>query len=65
MGKLRRGHKQNSGINGEYGKHVGKGEKKRTSGKRRAKIKKETDERLNTETDDQYYEDIYYSDFDA
>jgi hypothetical protein len=59
MGKIRPGNKQNSIINGEYAKHVRKrtGEKRITSGKRRARLKKDTDERLDTDTSDQYCED--------
>ena len=58
MGKIRPGNKQNSAINGEWAKHVRKatGDKKITSGKRRARLKKDTGEQL--KEDDSKYEDI-------
>jgi hypothetical protein len=59
MGKIRPGNKQNSAINGEYAKHVRKrtGIKQITSGKRRAHLKRDTDQRLDKDTRDQYQED--------
>jgi len=51
VGKIRPGNKKNAGLNGEWGAHVGKGEKKNTSGIRRAKVKKEIKEHLDKKDD--------------
>ena len=56
MGKIRPGNKQNAGINGEWGAHVGKDDKKITSGLRRAKLKKNTDDEMKDSKPD--YEDV-------
>jgi len=56
MGKIRPGNKQNAGLNGEWGAHVDSGDKKVTSGKRRAKskivIKEKLDDSVKEEEDD-------------
>jgi len=56
MSKVRKGNKQNAGLNGEWGAHVDSGEKKVTSGKRRAKnkivIKEKLDDSIKEEEDD-------------
>lgn len=53
MGKIRPGNKQNSAINGEWATHVRKrtGDKRITSGKRRAILKKDTEERIEENND--------------
>ena len=52
MSKIRKGNKQNAGINGEWGKHVRRGEKRITSGRRRAIIKKDNDAHLKDKQQD-------------
>lgn len=57
MGKVRPGNKKNSGLNGEWAKHVRKDGKKSTAGLRRTENKKTIRKDLKEkEEDDRFYD---------
>jgi hypothetical protein len=53
VGKIRPGNKKNSGLNGEWARHVRKGGKKATAGLRRSESKNITRKKLEDSVDEE------------